>query len=75
MRRGTDAAPPTFSIEVALSRRRSDAGLAARTTRHWRGKDGLSCAAKLLVTLPVRHASHTLEELAAPFCAFAGVKR
>ena len=74
--RGTDAAPQrTSSIEVALSRRLSDAGLAARTTRHWRGEDGLSSAAKLLVTLPVRNASHKPEDLAAPYCSFAGVKR
>lgn len=47
----------TCSIEVALSRRLSYAA-AARTTRHWRGEDGLWHAAELL-TLPVRHASHT----------------
>jgi hypothetical protein len=64
----------TYSIDVALSRRLSDAA-AARTTRHWRGEDGLWRAAELLITLPVRHASHTPEELAALFCAFAGVKR
>ena len=50
-------------------------GLAARTTRHWGGKDGQWCVAELLVTLPVRHASHKREELLAPYCAFAGVKR
>jgi hypothetical protein len=64
----------TSASKVALSRRLSDAA-AARTTRHWRREDGLRRAAELLITLPVRHAGHTPKELAALFCAFAGVKR
>jgi hypothetical protein len=45
------------------------------TDNYWRGEDGLWRAVEPLITLPVRHASHTPQEFAALFCAFAGVKR
>lgn len=41
---------------------------------YWRGEDGPWRAAELLIILPVRHASHTPEELAALFCASAAAK-